>query len=290
MPRELRKFKASLGLIHPLRLALALATIGVIAWPQHQGAQPSEDEQRTFVDAARRTVLAGLKRLPDFLCTETVQRSDSIAERSAGNESFIVSGPVDTLTIEVGYVGGKESFRLTGLNARPATGAFDEIGGVISRGEFGDNLRTIFDPASQARFRFERWADVDGRPAVVYSFTVEKSKANYVMAARQGAKYISTPAGLQGEAVIDRETNALLRLSYRPDRIPSNFPISESTVTVDYEEAEIAGVHYLLPSKASMMLRQGSVTSRNEATFHDYRKFAADSVINFDIGGGGRQP
>jgi hypothetical protein len=85
---------------------------------------------------------------------------------------------------------------------------------------------------------------------------------------------------------MDRETRGVLRLVYMADGVPDGFPVRESRVTVDYREAEIAGSSYLLPVNASVAMRQGLRTSRNEVTFQDYRKFSADSSILFDAGAG----
>lgn len=156
MQRQRGKHKAgaSLALIEAVCLTLALAAIAAGAVQERNNARPSATEQEAFLSAARQVVMSNARRLPDFLCTETV-------ERSVIQDGF-PGGRFNTLTVEVGYSEGTESYRLTKINGRAADKAYGDLDGAYSRGEFGSNLRTIFDPSSQARFRFERWTTAGG--------------------------------------------------------------------------------------------------------------------------------
>ena len=87
--------------------------------------------------------------------------------------------------------------------------------------------------------------------------------------------------GLRGEAVIDRETYGVLRLNYMADGIPADFPVRRASATVDYGDAKIGGKPYLLPLKAVVEAEELGVTSRNEVTFHSYRKFSSESTLRF---------
>jgi VWFA-related protein len=235
--------------------------------------QASEAEQEQFLAAARQFALEYAKSLPNFLCTQTVIR-------------FIQDGlgsprPRDTLTVEVSYFDQQEDYRLTEVNGGPAGIGYSDARGTVSRGEFGNNLRTIFDPASAAEFHFERWTTLRGRRAAVYSFRVERSKAHYAISASMYDEVFQEQVGLRGEAAIDRETYGILRLIYMADAMPPGFPVQRTSVTVDYGDAEIAGKSYLLPLKAVVELQRSWRASRNEVTFHSYRKFSSDSSVSF---------
>jgi hypothetical protein len=65
------------------------------------------------------------------------------------------------------------------------------------------------------------------------------------------------------------------------DAIPPGFPIRRMDVTVDYGNAGIAGMRYFLPLKAAVETQLRSRTSRNEVTFHSYRKFSSESSLSF---------
>ena len=136
-------------------------------------------EQESLLASARQAALDYAGRLPNFLCTETVRRT---ADHGRGFKS------VDTLTVEVGYYESADRYRLTEVNRIPVHTPYGDSRGTISRGEFGSNLRTIFDPASAADFRFERWTTVNGRRAAAYSYRVERAKAHYQLEAGEGDK------------------------------------------------------------------------------------------------------
>ena len=237
-----------------------------------ESGPPSSPEQERLLASARQVALEYAGRLPNFLCTETVRRSVNLGRGLV---------PTDTLTVEVGYYQRQETYRLTEVNGAPAGMRYSDAMGTVSRGELGANMRTIFDPASAGEFHFERWTSVGGRRAAVYSYRVERSKAHYVVTAQGEDTVEREETGLRGEATIDRETSGILRLHYLADAIPPGFPIRRMDVTVDYGNAGIAGMRYFLPLKAAVETQLRSRTSRNEVTFHSYRKFSSESSLSF---------
>jgi hypothetical protein len=189
-------------------------------------------------------------------------------------------GPIDVLTFETSYFRQQEASRLTKRAGAPISALF-KLTGILSRGEFGDNFRNIFAPASETQFQFERWTTVRGRQAAVYSYRVDRSKEPYMVSTAQGGKPVSATVGLRGELVIDARSFAVYRADYIADQIPGGFPVQLAKVTVEYDNAEIEGKAYLLPSKAVALLRAGKTEKRNETVFSRYRKFTADTAIRF---------
>jgi hypothetical protein len=233
--------------------------------------QPSEDEQARFLAAARGIALDYARLLPNFLCSQTIRRFQGTAKE-----------PRDTLAVEVSFFEGKDAYRLVQANGASAGQSYEYTPGLITTGEFGAQMRNIFDPQSAALFHFERWTTLRGREAAVYSYRVEPAKAFYKVVAWKQGKLLQQLAGLRGEALIDRETYGVLRLSYAADGLQPGFPIQLSNVTVDYGDVEIAGKHHLLPLKAVVQVRNQEVSQRNEVTFLSYRKFSSDSSVRFE--------
>ena len=234
---------------------------------------PAGSEQERLLASARQAALDYAGLLPNFLCTQTVRRT---ADHGRGFT------PVDTLTVEVRYYEGEDRYLLTEVNGTPAHAQYGDSRGTLSRGEFGSNLRRVFDPASVADFRFERWTAVNGRPAAAYSYRVERGKAHYQIEATEGGKFFRGLVGLRGEVIIDRETYSVLRFNYRADDILPGFPVRRTNVTVDYGDVKIGDKSYPLPVKATVELEDKVGTSRNEVTFHSYRQFASDSSLRFE--------
>jgi hypothetical protein len=231
---------------------------------------PTPEEQARFIASTREAALAYSSRLPDFICTQTVKRS---LDRGRG------MWPLDTLTFETSYYHHRETNKLTHRNGSPAS---DSIGspGLLSRGEFGDNLLRIFVPESQAQFRFKKWTSLRGRRAAVYSYRVDRSKEPWLLSTTAGGQPRATSVGLRGDLTIDAMDFSILRVEYIADNIPRDFPMRSAKITVDYENAEIGGKQYLLPARAEGLARSVSA-AKNESVFRNYRKFSADTVIEF---------
>jgi hypothetical protein len=92
---------------------------------------------------------------------------------------------------------------------------------------------------------------------------------------------VAVAAGYHGEVVLDSETNRVLKLSAIADDIPAATSILQSTVEVDYDFIDVAGRNYLLPSHSESRMERQYRQIANLVTFAGYRKFEADSTIDF---------
>jgi hypothetical protein len=86
-------------------------------------------EQRNAIELAAQKAAAYTSHVPDFLCTQVVDRTENRAK--AGWK------PRDILTIQLSYANHAESYRLTAVNNRPTKLTYESIGGAVSGGEFG---------------------------------------------------------------------------------------------------------------------------------------------------------
>jgi hypothetical protein len=262
------------GLRHGGALVFAWILLGSpILGAQEKPAErsPTSEEQERFIASTREAALAYSDRLPDFVCAQTVDR-------------FVDHGHglmrIDSLTFETTYYRRQEVSKPTFRNGSPAS-QLAGSDGLSSRGEFGENLRRIFAPNNEAQFHFEKWTSLRGQRAAVYSYQVDRSKAPYLVAAFGGDASGVVVVGLRGEIVVDAGDFSVLRVVYIADGIPSDFPVRSTKITVDYENAGVGGVQYLLPSKAVVLSLSSNYEARNESVFRRYRKFSADSVIDF---------
>jgi len=250
---------------------LSLPSLGAADKPSER--PPTPEERQRFIDSTREAALTYSSRLPDFICTQTVKRS---VDRGRGRSSL------DTLTYETSYYRQHETDKLTRKNGSPAPD-YVQLTGMSSRGEFGENLVRIFTPANEAQFQFVKWTTLRGRRAAVYSYRVSRAKKPYALSSLETNNFVGAAAvvGLRGEMVIDAGDFSVLRVEYIADDIPRDFSIRAAKITVDYENAEINGKQYLLPSKAEGAMRSRTGEANNESAFRNYRKFSADSVIEF---------
>ena len=254
--------------------ALPVAALGLtIGLTQAAAPRPSDAETASEVERTRAVALDYTRRMPDFICTQTIRRSYHLTlPRNWIN--------ADVLTVKLRYAGQTEDRQLVLRNGQPVAPG-EPFGGLENIGEFGGMLESVFDPQSQADFHWESWKSVRGRPAEVYSYRVEKARSSYTLSFDPGGYCHRQLVGYHGTVDVDRETGGVLRLTYEADTIPKSFPMQYASTAVDYGFVEVAGRQYLLPLHAEIETDADGIRSRNISEFTDYRKFSADSTIRF---------
>jgi hypothetical protein len=211
--------------------------------------------------------------LPNFLCEESMGRF-SQDHRASGWQSL------DTVSAEVIYEDGQESYRNLKIDGRPTDKKIEQLSGSWSTGEFATTMRNLFHPASDTRFRYVEETTLLDRRARVYDFEVEQvnSHWNVQIEARK-----ITP-GYAGSVWLDAGTGRVLRLETHAVGIPTDFPMDQIESSVDYSTVEIGGEGVLMPSHAENLgcQRGSNYCSRNVIDFRNYRKYVSDSTIKFD--------
>lgn len=244
-------------------LVLACSLLCTLATAQ----KPNADEQKKAIDAAREVAIHYSSKLPDFICNEQIDRTDTVGP----------SKNVDRLTIELSY-SGKESYKLVAMNGKPATQSFESLDGLITGGEFGSLLLGIFDPSSAAAFQWKESTNLRKRAAAVYTYKIARAKSHYLLGHRdKSGKMISAPAGYHGEVVLDNQTGKVLRLTATADDIPKDSDILQSSMQVDYDFIDVAGASHLLPSHSDARMERGQRQITNSVTFTKYQKFGVSA-------------
>ncbi|MBM3812235.1 MAG: hypothetical protein FJW20_11460 [Acidimicrobiia bacterium] len=233
---------------------------------------PPPAEQKRVIEAAREYALNYSKRLPDFICTQVTRRYVD----PAGLEFW---QQMDTITARLSYFEQKENYQVVLVNNRPVDLGYNELGGAISSGEFGSMLKELFDPETSAEFAWERWSTLRGRRMHVYRYRVSQSRSKWRISYQRALDII---AGYRGLVFVDAETQSVARIRLEADGLPPSFPIQQASVELDYDGIQISGVHFMLPLKHTMRMREAKMLVKNEVEFRMYRKFGAEAVITFD--------
>lgn len=256
-----------------LRISFGAALLGLSGWAADP--RPSAEEQERFLAESREAALRYTQSLPDFICTQKIQRS-LLANRSNWQR-------LDSLTVRLTNSSLGEEYKLLAIDGAPTDRPYELVGGAISRGEFGSLLQGVFDPRSAAEFHFEHWTSVNGQRAPLYSYRVAPGNARYQLLFFDVSLSltISAQVGQRGELVIDPETHAVLRITSVAEKIPRSFPVRSSSIAVTYDYAVVGGRRYLLPSKAVSEAGTARDSTRNEIEFLDYQKFTSGSVVTF---------
>ena len=71
------------------------------------------------------------------------------------------------------------------------------------------------------------------------------------------------------------------RITLHADGIPPLYPVQDVSLMLDYEYTRIGDADYLLPLNFDLRSREGRVLIKNEVDYDNYRKFTADSNLQF---------
>jgi len=255
-----------------IRLAIAFASVALGAFAADP--KPLGEEQARVLETARKAALDYTRTLPDFICTEIIQRSSD----ATGKGKFWSA--VDSLMVLLTYFDRQERYQLLEVNHAPPAGSYESLTGATSQGEFGTMLRRIFEPACAAEFEWRGGADVRGRQVWAYAYRVLRAHSTLSLAYRNGGKSAEMAAGYHGLVDIDPGSGTVLRLTMEADDI-RDFQVSFASTTLDYDYADVGGRSYLLPLKAETQMRTGEVMTRNIVDFESYRKFDVNTILEF---------
>jgi hypothetical protein len=228
----------------------------------------SPSEKTRIIEKAREVALQYTANLPNFICTETIRRSQ-IQKRSQTWKLL------DTIAVDVAFSDQGERYNMLTINGKPTRKSFKEIGGTRSDGEFGTILQWIFQPESQTQFQSERPADVRGRTTFVFSYRIEKEHSKF--------EVNHTITAFGGLVYVDPETNRVLKMTAITSGIPASWALTSFSQEVDYGFAEIGGQQFFLPLRAqTTATMQDRSQTRNEMEFGNYRKFTSDAILKFE--------
>jgi hypothetical protein len=242
---------------------------------------PSSIEQGKILDEVREYVANYDNSLPDFICLEIEQRyiAPNHGGRSGNEPSFRL---LDTITSKITYFQHQEKKEPILSGSRPVSTDYEKLGGATSRGDFETALRMLFDPATQARFEWARWATLRTRRTMVFSYSVSRDRSQYRIGT--GENKIERITAYSGEVFIDADPpHAVTRLTSKAEDIPVDFPVQRAETILDYKSVDIAGRSFLLPYNGEVRLDGPDGMSKNDNRFDFYRKYEVGSSITFDI-------
>jgi hypothetical protein len=206
--------------------------------------------------------------VPNFVCGATTWRSRN------GHR-------LDVITGDVAYLGDLgDRYTNLAVNGHPMSSHQEAPGGWWSGAVFGLLLTTIFSPATNASFNFEREVNTPSGAAAVFGFHLSSTdnESFYV-----GNYY----PGLLGSIWVDNKSGQLERLETIATELGSGREIESSRQVVSYRSSVKYALvaipelgNFLAPTSAQVdaCIRSGPCF-RNVLSFHDCRKFGSQSRI-----------
>ncbi|MEP6715969.1 MAG: hypothetical protein ABJC09_10370 [Terriglobia bacterium] len=244
-----------------------------------QSAAPLDSTGLTSTDpvimGAREATSTFTETLPNYVVKQFTTRYQT--DSTHGNRTAWQA--LDVVTADVVCEGGKESYKNILVNGKAPKDPIEKTGSW-STGEFAAILQAILAPYTDADFRGKRSTTIVNRPAFRYDFTVEQPRsAWHVITSSQ-----SYTPGYTGSLWIDKENFRVLRIEMLARNMPKEFPLDQVESSVDYDYVLIGAQKYLLPvhSEALSCVRGTSDCTRNTIDFRNYKKFGADTSIQFD--------
>jgi hypothetical protein len=248
----------------------------VVAWTSFAWAQrPSEQDTSSLVEKARGKALAYTQSLPDFLATEIIRRYSGRQDRG------FHTSPTDSLTVQLRYFQHKEEHKLLLFNGEPTAIPFESLEGLVGSGEFGTTISAIFQPEFGTGFHWLKWKTVRNRQAAVFAYVVDAGHSRYFLSTKIDDRTATATVSYSGIVECDAETGDVLHLEYVADHIPKELRLHYAATSIDYALAGIGGRDYLLPSHSETELHGSEQWGKNVIEFREYRRFSADSTIDF---------
>lgn len=275
--------------MNSLKIAFAFlllsAPSGVAAGPP----PPLSPDQEKLLESVRANALEYTQTLPDFICTQITHREISTLNNFSGGVSGRGSAlhspvpgpdlPDSVIEERLTYFNRAENYEVVAVDGKKVKDAKHlQFLGAITAGEFGSKLDDIFNPASHARFNWERSANLHGRRLDVFGFNVPKSSGATVIHRGPDSEIV---VAYGGRIFIDPDTLEVLRIESKLD-LPPNYPIQAADTTVEYTPVEVAGKKVNLPIHSEVRLKDESYVYVNTIDFKNYHRFGTESTIHYE--------
>jgi hypothetical protein len=233
---------------------------------------PSAEEQAAILAAIKDYALSYTKNLPNYVCIQTTRRRIEPTERGYAPQG-------DEVQELLSFVDGKESYKVEMVNGKSKPDLkHEQLGGVVTSGEFGRLMSSIFDPDSGTDFRWDHWATLRGKLMYVFAYSVPKEKGYDMYHGESKRQYTSAYNGL---IYADVKTKIIMEIQMETVGIPADYPIHEVKIKLDYAPTKIADQEYVLPYHFELTSKEVRADTTNRADYRLYQKFGAESGITF---------
>jgi hypothetical protein len=266
----------------------AAAALHSAAWAQTAPSAQTFDPRDLLV-RVRHNVTDTLARLPRYLCTLTIDRSqyapatnhatscDALTDQQRNGQAGALT-LTDRLRLDVAIAASNEIYSWVGEDHFDNRDVFDLVKyGALQTGAYSNFLASIFRD-NVATFSYNGETKFDGRELAEFSFQVPRERSHYVF----GNRLQDSIVGYSGSFLADPETAGLVRLDIRVSDPPAESGACQAATTLDYTRTRLNDSDFLLPSEAQLdILNLNGVEMRNRTVYSSCHEFVGEAVLKF---------
>ena len=236
---------------------------------------PSVDQKNQLLEQVTDYARNYVKGLPNFNCTQFTRR---FVDSSHSENYQLADSVVETLS----YSNGHEEYVVKTVNDKPVNADHWSLGGTTSAGEFGSDMKELFDPKRRTEFEWESWTTWHGRRTHKIFYRIRQPNSNYNIVFEKTQSFV---AGYKGYVYVDADLKMIMRITREAEDIPSDFPIQNVKQVTEYSFQKIGEreQEFLVPIYSVITSKAGRYMTKNETQFRNYRKFGTESIIKFDV-------
>jgi len=209
-------------------------------------------------------------RLPNYTCTETIERSRRRGDRGKFH-------PVDRVRLEVALVNNKEMFGWPGGDRIAEEEITNLVSGTIGNGDFALLERAVFF-TPDAVIGPALAETESGQTVLRYDYRVPLAASGYHLRVPPKDALVA----YHGSFWVDAETLELQHLDVTVDAIPPFLGIAAASNAVEFAPVEIGGSSFRLPRRTELKITdlQGW-ENRNHTVFLNCHQFTGESILKF---------
>jgi hypothetical protein len=245
-------------------------------------------------------VLDTVGRLPKYMCTQTIDRSqyeppsglaghscdrpaavDALLEVSLGVEKHkpLLLTTSDRLRLDVAISAGREMYSWVGESRFEDRSLFQLVRtGALSTGSFASLLMVVFRD-DEASFSYKGEIAEAGRQLADFEFRVPVKSSHYIYSGA-GARVTT---GYYGDIFVDPKTADLIRLAVHTEGLPPETGSCEASTTLDYSRVRLNNADFLLPNLGQLhILDANGMELENSTAYSGCHEFLGESTLRFD--------
>ena len=231
-------------------------------------------QQGDVLLAVKQRVMRDLTKLPDYVCTETIEQARSRVDGCSAADCK--PEDINRIRLDVGYLKGKQIFGWPGGESLSEFDVSRLVPGLVTDGDVLAFARLLL--LSKPLIAEQRQDNHNGRRAVRYDYRVALEDSGWVL--RRGPEQFRV--GYGGYFRVDANSLDVIEVVMAAENLPRDQDVQAIDRTVQYSRARIGSRDLLLPDRAVLQMTDLSgLKIRTETRFNNCRQYTAESSLHF---------